>query len=568
LPVSLNNIKVKVYLVPKEACGGSSINKHIQILIAMLIIVTIVLPAFNFPSTRAQATQNESAWTTMTPMPTGRGGLGVAAVNGKIYAIGGLSGDSPVNVNEMYNPGTNLWTTETPMPTARSGCAVAVYDNKIFVIGGEIGNGFVGNNEVYDPGTDTWETKASMPIPRADLSASIVNGKIYLIGGKEYSSTSPYYRETNVNEIYNPANDTWTTGTPSPEAMYGYASTAIDGKIYIIGGSKTPTSQGSNIFVNSNQVYDPQTDKWSLDANLPIVAAYGAAVATEGFMAPPLTYVIGGYFFNSFSNNVQVYNSYNNSWSTGAPMPTARAYLGVADVNDILYAIGGFDGQNWLNTVEAYTPVGYGTAPPIIQITSPENQTYNKVTLDFTVNRDTEWMSYSLDNQANITIMGETELLNLSQGAHNIILYAKDSFSNVGSSNRVFFSVDTIAPKIVIMLPQNQSYSSTDIQLTFELNKTVTRLAYSLDGQQNVTIIGNVTLPALSNGSHRLTVYATDEIGNSGSKTVYFNIAPFPTITVVGAAATITIVLAAGYLLFERRKTGNKKEGVGILPKG
>jgi hypothetical protein len=242
--------------------------------------------------------------------------------------------------------------------------------------------------------------------------------------------------------------------------------------------------------------------------------------------------------------------------------------LGIAVVNDVLYAIGGFDGQNWLNTVEEYTPMGYGTAPPTIQIISPENQTYNKVTVGFTVNRATEWMGYSLDNQANVTIMGETELLNLSQGAHNIILYANDSFSNMGSSNRVFFSVDTIAPNIVIMLPQNQSYSSTDIQLTFKMNKTAAWIAYSLDGQQNVTIIGNVTLPALSDGSHRLTVYATDEIGNSGSKTVYFNIAPFPTIAVVGVAATITIALAAGYLLLERRKTGNKKEGIGILPKG
>ena len=180
----------------------------------MLIIVTIVLPAFNFPSTKAQTSGNASSWTTMAPMPTARGGLGVATVNGKIYAIGGLNGDLPVNVNEQYNPGTNTWTTETPMPTARSGCAIAVYDNKIYVIGGEVGNGFVGNNEVYDPGTNTWETKASMPIPRADLSASVVNGKIYLIGGKEYSGTSPYYSETNVNEVYDPANNTWTYGTP------------------------------------------------------------------------------------------------------------------------------------------------------------------------------------------------------------------------------------------------------------------------------------------------------------------------------------------------------------------
>ena len=468
----------------------------------------------------------------------------------------------------MYDPATNGWTSETPMPTARGGCAVAVYDNEIYVIGGTVGNNeYVGNNEVYDPGTNTWRTEASMPTPRAYLSASVVNGKIYLIGGEGYSSISPYSGETNVNEVYDPATNTWTTGTPMPTAVYGYASTVIDSKIHIIGGSQTSIIQGSSIFVNSNQVYDPQNDTWSLGANLPSAVAYGAAAATEGFMAPPLLYVIGGYFLNSYSSNVQVYNPSNNSWSTGVPMPTARAYLGVAVVNDVLYAIGGFDGQNWLNTVEEYTPIGYGTAPPIIQITSPENQTYKEVTLSFTVNRATEWTGYSLDNRANVTVTGETQLFNLSQGAHNIILYANDSLGNMGYS-QVFFSVDTIPPNIMIMLPQNQTYGSTDIQLTFTVNKTVTWLAYSLDGQQNVTIIGNVTLPALSNGSHRLTVYATDKVGNTGSKTVYFNIAPFPTITVVGVAATITIVAASGYILFERRKPGNKKEEAGVLSKG
>ena len=101
-------------------------------------------------------------------------------------------------------------------------------------------------------------------------------------------------------------------------------------------------------------------------------------------------------------------------------MPTARAYLGVAVVNDILYAIGGFDGQNWLSTVEEYTPIGYGTAPPIIQINSPGNQTYNKVTVNFTVNRNTDWIGYSLDNHANVTLIEETNYLIYLKGTqHN-----------------------------------------------------------------------------------------------------------------------------------------------------
>jgi hypothetical protein len=447
------------------------------------------------------------------------------------------------------------------MPTARSSFAIAVYNDKIYCIGGTVGNNeYVGNNEAYDPSTDTWQTEASMPTPRADLSASVVNGKIYLIGGEVYSNTSPNYVETNVNEVYNPATNTWSTAAPIPSAVYGYASAVMNGKIYIIGGSKSSGTAGTNAFVNSNQVYDPQTNSWSLSANLPSPATYGAAGSTEGFMAPPLLYLIGGFFIDSITNTVQVYNAGKNSWGTGTSMPTARAYLGVAVLNDVLYAIGGFDGVNWLNAVEQYTPIGYGTAPPQIQITSPENKTYSKVTLSYTIDRSTSWTGYSLDNRANVTIKGNTELFNLSQGSHSIILYANDSSGNMGSSNTVFFSVNSLPPDIVIIVPQNQSYGSTDIQLVFSLNKNATWLAYSLDKEANVTIIGNVTLPALTNGSHRLTVYATDEYGNNGSTTVYFNVAPFPTLTVVGAIASITIVLAGGYLLIPRKKPVDKKQ--------
>ena len=241
-------------------------------------------------------------------------------------------------------------------------------------------------------------------------------------------------------------------------------------------------------------------------------------------------------------------------------MPTPRAYLGVAVVNDVLYAIGGFDGTSWLDVNEQYKPAGYGTVAPRVQITSPENKTYSTVTLAFTVNRGTQWMGYSLDNQANVTIKAETNLFNLSQGTHNVTIYANDSLGNMGYSNTVFFSVDTLPPNIKIILPQNQSYDSSDIQLTFTLDEAVANLAYSLDGQENVTIIGNVTLPALSNGSHRLTLYATDELGNSAQKTVSFNIAPFPIVMVAAASATVTIALAGGYLFFKHRKSASSKE--------
>ena len=535
--------------------GVTSANKQAQAVV-IILIVSIALSALHFSP--VNAAEEESSWTSLAPMPTARGELGVAVANGKIYAIGGTNGNSTLNTNEEYDPITNHWSTKASMPTARSGFAIVVYQNKIYCIGGEVSNSFTANTEVYDPATDTWETKSSMPTPRADLSANLVNDKIYLIGGKKYSSTTPYYRQTDVNEAYDPVTDTWSKNAPLPTAVQSYASAAVGDKIYIIGGSKPSSKLGLDIVINANQIYDTKTDSWSNGANMNTLVSYGAAVATTGYMAPTRIYLIGGYIANNYSNKTQVYNTYDNTWTNGTSMLTARGYLSATTINDILYAIGGFDGNNLLDSNERCKPLEYGKVPPKIQITSPENETYNQVKLAFTTNRGTSWIGYNLDNQANITLTGESSLSGLSNGQHKVIIYANDSFGNMGYSNIVYFSVDTVAPHITILLPQNQSYGSTDIQLTFTVDESITKLSYSLDGQEAVAIVGNLTLPAMQDGSHHLTVYATDNLGNSGSsETVYFNIAPFPTFLVATIIATLTIVMASGYLFLKRRKPAN-----------
>jgi N-acetylneuraminic acid mutarotase len=484
-----------------------------------------------------------------------QGELGVAGVDGKIYAIGGKNGDLAINTNEQFDPNTNTWTAEAPMPTPRSGVAVAVYQDKIYVFGGSVGNGFVGNNEVYDPATNTWETKASMPTPRSDLAAVVAGDKIYLIGGERYTSLSPFFTETSINEVYDPANDTWTTAASMPSAAYGCASAYLNGKIYVIGGCKIP----GNTFTNTNQVYDVQTDQWGLAASLPNATAYGTAAAANGYMAPPQIDFFGGYTSNGYTSTTDVYFPGNNSWGQGAPMPNAKAYLGSTVIDDVIYTVGGYDGTNWLSTTASYNPPGYGEVPPQIQITSPKNMTYSKVSLSFSANRNYVWAGYSLDGQANVTVTGTTQLVNLTNGQHTLVLYANDSLGNMGESSPIYFGVDTTPPKIAFLDPQNKTYGSNDIQLTFTTSEPST-LTYSLDGEENQTILGNVSLPALSNGAHFLTVYATDSVGNVGGQTVYFNIEPFPLLTVAAIVALTIIVGAGSYLLFYRHRRGSRNE--------
>ncbi len=205
------------------------------------------------------------------------------------------------------------------------------------------------------------------------------------------------------------------------------------------------------------------------------------------------------------------------------------------------------------------------TIQPNISILSPIDKTYAvaDVPLTFTVSESTSWIGYSLDGQANVTITGNTVLADLSDGSHSLTVYASDTAGNMVASGTFSFSIDTTAPTITITSPENKSYVTPNIPLTFTIDESVSWVAYSLDGQANATISGNITLTALSDGSHSLIVYARDIAGHTGvSETILFTVSipqePFPNWAIATIAA-IVIVVAALLIYFTKvRKTTEK----------
>lgn len=329
-------------------------------IIFLLLILCLVLTSLSFQFVNAA----DDYWVSNAPMQEARGRLGVVAVNEKIYAIGGSteSGLMPnvngfVDTNEEYDPIIDTWTFKEKMPTPRAGFAIAVYQNKIYCIGGAIGfsidTGFIfsGVNEVYDPAIDTWETKAPLPTAGWEMQANVVNNKIYVI---DFSGT---------NHVYDPATDSWSTKAPIPTGASGYASVVFNNKIHVIGG----ISEGPIFFSNQNQIYDPEIDAWNLGAPAPSSVVYGGAGTTTDSLAPKRIYVLGVTSYTGsgappFFN--QVYDPEFDSWTEGAAIPTNRLYLGVVALNDTLYAIGGhtysvlgFVGPSAVN--EQYIPLGF-----------------------------------------------------------------------------------------------------------------------------------------------------------------------------------------------------------------
>jgi hypothetical protein len=204
----------------------------------------------------------------------------------------------------------------------------------------------------------------------------------------------------------------------------------------------------------------------------------------------------------------------------------------------------------------------------------------------------TGWFSYSLDDNLNVT--GEPRvvssyvtvitshhggptkiettrysvaihLLGASEGQHKITVYISISFFwaediPVSPINRTFaplyFNVDA-CPTIQVTSPENIIYDTFDVPLNFTVNERVSQIAYSLDGQDNVTIAGNTTLTDLPNGDHNVTVYAQDITGKVGaSEILCFSVEvpePFP-ITLVAAASVSVAVVGVGLLVYFKKR--------------
>jgi hypothetical protein len=148
--------------------------------------------------------------------------------------------------------------------------------------------------------------------------------------------------------------------------------------------------------------------------------------------------------------------------------------------------------------------------------------------------------------------------LQLADGMHSLVVYARDLAGNIASSAKVYFTIDTFPPSILLLSPQNQTYDTAELLLNFTLNETVSWIGYSLDGQETVTITGNTTLTGLSYGSHTITVYAIDSAGNTGSsETIHFSVPePFPTMWI--ATAIIAIIATGGLAFLFHFKRTNK----------
>ena len=276
--------------------------------------------------------------TCLVSSPTGQPRLGVGGRF--LYVLGGQNCASThrsgydggvLSTVEIYDTQTNTWALGTPLPAACKNAAAAVLGGKIFMLGGSTGE--TSNSvKVFDPQAGAWAEGAPMAKPRAHgrLFVAVASGKLYAIGGDERMSDDIGGERALSVEAFDPQTGAWAEMAPMPSIRCITCAGALNDKIYVIGGN---TGGGTSAF----EVYDPQTNTWATNTAPRIPhPRWHPQMATLGGKI----YVAGGYWGEPYTM-VDVFDPQQNSWTAVAPMSTPRYHFSLTTVRDKLYAVGG-----------------------------------------------------------------------------------------------------------------------------------------------------------------------------------------------------------------------------------
>ena len=152
-------------------------------------------------------------------------------ISGAIYAVGGLtkSGDSMSTV-EVFDPAAGRWRMAEAMTMLRSRVGVAVLEGKLYAIGGYNGKDRLNTVELYDSKCKRWQRVTAMAYRRSAVGAAPLSGCLYVCGG--YDGTT----SLNAVERYTATTDSWAVMAPMNFHRSAAGVVAFDGYIYALGG--------------------------------------------------------------------------------------------------------------------------------------------------------------------------------------------------------------------------------------------------------------------------------------------------------------------------------------------
>ena len=343
-------------------CEATLLNQLIWDKLAMMRFGVLVFIALGCSSTPTTTTHG---WSTTTPLPTPLFESYLTTDGAKLVFLGGISGVEgdlstarPSTRVLFLDPIKGVWVDGPSLPAdaPKHHLTVATIGSEIYVVGGFDGIldssahvPFIPVANAYVLTGGAWKRLAPQPLARGAATAQAINGKIYVTGGSATEGVAPF---SDTFE-YDPKADVWTRKANIPTAREHLASCALDGKMIVVGGWVGPDD-----FAQSTvESYDPTTDGWTKLPDMSVARGGLAAITFQG-----ACHALGGEdwklpFPGTFTTHESL-KSQDSAWTLLAPMPKARHGIGVAVLGGHVYVAGGGPGQGntYTDEVDVFTP--------------------------------------------------------------------------------------------------------------------------------------------------------------------------------------------------------------------
>ncbi|OTA81835.1 hypothetical protein M434DRAFT_54187, partial [Hypoxylon sp. CO27-5] len=217
----------------------------------------------------------EKSWKSLPRIPKAFTHINAAAVNGKIYLLGGLTGDGVDKVWRsspdcfVYDPSKAEWTALPPMPEGqgRGASAVGISGNTVYLAGGlerlELTeNGTQKSFDIvtaYDANTGMWTTLPNLPAPRDHVGGAIIDRTLYVVGGRDNGQLN--VRNTTWTLDLDAPSKGWVAKAEMPTGRGGLSIGVIGNYIATFGGEGNPAPNSNGVY-NETEVYDVKRDMW------------------------------------------------------------------------------------------------------------------------------------------------------------------------------------------------------------------------------------------------------------------------------------------------------------------
>jgi hypothetical protein len=180
--------------------------------------------------------------------------------------------------------------------------------------------------DAESPTNCVWAAAAVVPIPILDEAAAAMGSNIFTFCG--ISNGVP------TANCYKFDGTTWTAIAPYPAVAVEFASAVSDGTfVYIMNGARS-----GNIYTTDVFRYDPASDTYTQLASNTVGTWNQTAVFFNGKI-----YKMGGNNTGGYQTALEIYDIATNTWTLGAPLPTAAGFASSWVQGNFIYIAGGIN---------------------------------------------------------------------------------------------------------------------------------------------------------------------------------------------------------------------------------